>query len=252
MSPSWLHRLSSSRVPPLAAAVLVGALGLFAYGLAYRWRDPAAFLEWIREDGLVEWLTVFALAAASTRAFRTGGALRRVEGGGRGARLWLVFGGVLLFGALEEISYGQRVFGWATPDWLKAYNAQDETNLHNLEFGTFSVNKVIFGKGLALFLVGYVLVLPFLASRRPSVRAFVDRWRIPTVQPYQVIVWLVVLGVTRLALRRLSDDPGKMSKVQELQEFMGSVLFYLALRHPSNEDRLLAPPQAPQPLGRTP
>ena len=32
----------------------------------------------------------------------------------------------------EEISWGQRIFGWETPQALREINAQNETNLHNL------------------------------------------------------------------------------------------------------------------------
>jgi hypothetical protein len=246
--PMTLRRLSSSPVPPLAAATLLGSLALFAYGIVLRWRDPAGFLVWIREDGLVEWLTFVALAVAASCAICRALDLRRIVGGARGARLWFALAAALFFGALEEISYGQRILGWETPEWLKRWNAQDETNFHNLEFGDFSVNKVIFGKALALFLILYVLVLPLLA-RRPPVSAFVDRWRIPLVQAYQVIAWLVVLLGVRLALRKLPGDPERMTKVQEYQEFMGSVLFLLAIRHPSNASILLqgAAPSPPRP-----
>ncbi len=31
----------------------------------------------------------------------------------------------------EEVSWGQHIFGWATPDWWTAVNDQGETNIHN-------------------------------------------------------------------------------------------------------------------------
>lgn len=34
--------------------------------------------------------------------------------------------------ALEEISYGQHVFHWQTPEYFSSINLQGETNLHNL------------------------------------------------------------------------------------------------------------------------
>ena len=43
---------------------------------------------------------------------------------------------ILLLGAtyfaLEEISYGQHMFGWGTAETWKELNDQDETNLHNV------------------------------------------------------------------------------------------------------------------------
>ena len=53
-------------------------------------------------------------------------------------RLWVV---LLMLGALytfiEEISWGQHYFGWATPAWLADLNEQNETNLHNIETDLF-------------------------------------------------------------------------------------------------------------------
>jgi hypothetical protein len=47
----------------------------------------------------------------------------------------LVYLGLVLlffFGAGEEISWGQRIFGFKTPEQLAQVNKQDELNLHNL------------------------------------------------------------------------------------------------------------------------
>jgi hypothetical protein len=33
---------------------------------------------------------------------------------------------------MEEISWGQRIFGWNTPDALSAINYQNETTIHNI------------------------------------------------------------------------------------------------------------------------
>lgn len=49
------------------------------------------------------------------------------------ARLLMCTVGIsfLLF-AMEEISWGQRIVGWNTPDWLNQINNQGETTIHNL------------------------------------------------------------------------------------------------------------------------
>lgn len=41
---------------------------------------------------------------------------------------------LFFFGAGEEISWGQRIFGWSTPDAYGKINLQHETNIHNLAF----------------------------------------------------------------------------------------------------------------------
>ena len=44
----------------------------------------------------------------------------------------------------EELSWGQRIFGWATPEGYAKINAQGETNLHNLATQVFQ-NVLYFG-----------------------------------------------------------------------------------------------------------
>lgn len=39
---------------------------------------------------------------------------------------------MLFFISLEEISYGQRIFGFTTPKQIKEINLQEETNIHNI------------------------------------------------------------------------------------------------------------------------
>lgn len=61
---------------------------------------------------------------------------------------------VLLVMIGEELSWGQRIFGWATPDSIAAINKQGETNLHNMATQTFQ-NVLYFGGWLLL------VALPF-------------------------------------------------------------------------------------------
>lgn len=45
--------------------------------------------------------------------------------------VYLLLMGIFFLYAMEEISWGQRIFGWETPDFIAAGNVQNETNLHN-------------------------------------------------------------------------------------------------------------------------
>ncbi len=50
----------------------------------------------------------------------------------------LVGAGLLFFFAGgEEMSWGQHLFGWGTPEWLGEVNGQNETNLHNINKKAF-------------------------------------------------------------------------------------------------------------------
>ncbi|HKB15834.1 MAG TPA: hypothetical protein VKF62_07200 [Planctomycetota bacterium] len=226
--------LAGSRIPRIHLLLLAASLGLFAYGTAYLWTDLEGFRYWIREDGLVEWLTVVGFFACAVVAFRVWAALRAEGGRVPAARSWLFLALLCLFVCAEEISWGQRIFGWESPAWFLVYNRQKETTLHNLKFGNFNVNKWVFGKFLAVVNVAWALLLPILWRRLPSVRVFVRRLGIPLAQNYHIAVWLAVFVVTRFNLHRVE-------KADEMMEFMGSVMFLLILTHPLNAEDLPAP-----------
>ena len=83
------------------------------------------------EDGVSEWWSVATYLIAGTLAGATGWRLRVTGYVGLGA-IQLLLAGILLIGALEEISWGQRLFDWGTPPVLDAVNEQGETTIHNL------------------------------------------------------------------------------------------------------------------------
>ena len=82
-----------------------------------------------------------------------------------GMRYHGVIYGVIAFGmlfvGLEEIAWGQVLFGWKTPENIAAVNAQNQTTLHNLEFFQNHLD-------LNLFLVSAILLV--LVLWRPSIR----------------------------------------------------------------------------------
>jgi len=85
---------------------------------------PAQVFPWFVEDGVVESLLAIAYLFASGCLLLL---LRREQ------RAWpivlLTVLTILIF--FEEISWGQRLFGFHTPEALRAFNRQGEFNLHN-------------------------------------------------------------------------------------------------------------------------
>ncbi len=84
------------------------------------------------EAGIIENMTVLFLVAAIAFSVSSMSKANKLELTGF-VKAWLF---ILIMGAayfaLEEISYGQHLFGWGTTDTWKALNDQDETNLHNV------------------------------------------------------------------------------------------------------------------------
>lgn len=73
----------------------------------------------------------------------------------------------------EEISWGQRIFGWAEPESLGAINHQKELNVHNIRlvqraFGFAALFASMYG-------VGAPLLASFVEARRPARRC--GSWR---------------------------------------------------------------------------
>jgi len=87
----------------------------------------------LHEDGIVEWLTFIFLFFAfllslvlCKKLANTGEYLASI--------FYFGVGCFCLFVALEEISYGQRIFGFETSEYLKEINDQQETSIHNISF----------------------------------------------------------------------------------------------------------------------
>jgi hypothetical protein len=141
------------------------------------------------EDSLVESLqSVFYGIAA-------GGQLLMFLGLSRGQRrnrrrvfhllLFLVF----LFVAMEEISWGQRIFGWDTPPFLEDLNLQGETNVHNIFGGAFSP----FHLAMMVFINGFCYLLPLGYHLSERIRALSDGIGLP------------VIGIDLIALFIIAD-----------------------------------------------
>ena len=91
--------------------------------------DRNVFFTLTEEDHWVENLTAVWFFLASLLFFTTAGTERDVF-----RRTIYILGGIaLLFVAGEEISWGQRIVGFSTPDFLVDLNIQKEFNLHNMQ-----------------------------------------------------------------------------------------------------------------------
>ncbi|WP_338550126.1 hypothetical protein [Roseovarius phycicola] len=135
-------------------------------------------LRFAAEDGLVEYGTAICLFVACLILLRNGFALR-----GKATKLAVgltfFYALAFFFGAGEEISWGQRIFGWETSEAMKAINRQDETTLHNIEIGGVAMTKHLFGPVLTATILLYLVVLPLLYPRIRWVTNFVNRIALP-------------------------------------------------------------------------
>ena len=93
--------------------------------------DIEAYKSRVAEGSVVEWLSFLFLLAAGGLFLLTG--RQQLQPGRRGvALLFLAMGACSMGIAMEEMSWGQTIFNWRTPEFFNAMNIQHETNLHNL------------------------------------------------------------------------------------------------------------------------
>ncbi len=182
------------------------------------------------EDGPIEWLTVVALLMGSIMSIYRARILSPFRN--KKFIFCLYFTAfVFFFGLMEEISWGQRIwtalFDFQVPEFFRKYNSQGETNFHNLYFGSFKVNKIIFGTFLGIFIVFYFLVLPLLYRKVESVKEKVNEWGLPLPRVYHIIAYIC------LALLAEGVAGGKKG---EVLEFGGSWIVLLMLFEPFNRD----------------
>jgi hypothetical protein len=107
------------------------------------------------EDHFIEYSTAVALAICGF--FLAATAYQH-----KNTNRWLkaalyVAGAIFFIGAMEEISWGQRIFGIETPEYLLERNAQNELNIHNINKKFFDV--LVDRVTIALVLVGSILIL---------------------------------------------------------------------------------------------
>jgi len=108
-----------------------------------------------RESGIIENTTVLFLVIAIGYCVASLSRLNRPAlPGFLKAWLFILILGAAYF-ALEEISYGQHLFGWGTAETWKELNDQDETNLHNVHSLFDQVPRALLSLGI---LIGGVLL----------------------------------------------------------------------------------------------
>ena len=132
----------------------------------------------------------------------------------------------LFFMIGEELNWGQRLFGWETPDSLKVINKQKETNLHNI----YGVGATF--KWVQLHAGAYGTIAPLLLLGLNNARRY---YQIPSfvIPHYSLIPFFVPLFVWRI-YRNFFEAPrayyfavAEFNEVMELIFAIGLALFML-------------------------
>ena len=204
-------------------------LGIFAgiYHIDRRW-----YRRLLREDNLVEWLTVICLVAASILAIALAFRVMKRTRNRTYTLFFLTLGLALALAALEEISWAQRIIGVDSPEFFLRNSDQQEINIHNVMQKWYSVKtKHIVG----WCVLAYFVCLP-LIMRIKRVRMLCGQ--IPVIPPLPLVCGSLIAS----SLLILDAPTGNE---EELGEFFASLLFvfYIALAWLKQDE------SEPQPAG---
>jgi len=144
--------------------------------------------------------------------------------------LYLGLAVLFFFGAGEEISWGQRILGFETPQSISEVNKQEEFNLHNLS--TWEASKFLDADRMFdLFWFLFAVLTPAVAFVAPSFRRFASQyvpivfWGIGVLFLYNYL-WAKLAKVlfnAAYAFERISFTQA----VQEIKESNYAIIFIL-------------------------
>jgi hypothetical protein len=208
--------------------VVLPMLGIVGYYLAlslvpysYRWLL-------VSEQGLVELGTAVAYGIATYMAV---GLILKTKGSVPNLYriLYCIFALAALFVGLEEISYGQHLFGWESPTWFVEYNDRREINVHNL----LGSKPARIWRDLALTgsLIGCIFLPILMRLRHPQYTP--DHWAFYLL-PRGELITLIALAALLRVLWRMPPSmlTGRHWGWAELMEFywaVGALLYMVIL-----------------------
>lgn len=180
------------------------------------------------EDGPIEYGTAVLLLLSA--GVLLGNAVRIVRNGRRvSGAIVVIYALAFVFGAGEEVSWGQRIFGIETPEYFQQNNAQGEMTIHNLNWGEDHIAHTIFGNLLSVVLLGYLVVLPLLYPRVRFIAALADWFMVP-VGSRRHVVGAIAGGVVMM----LVDLPRQW----EVFELVFALLALSIFLNPANAEQL--------------
>jgi hypothetical protein len=182
-----------------------------------------AFQEYIREDGLIEYLTTLFLFFNSLvcifRAFH----YRKMK-----KPLWILTWALLallfFFATGEEISWGQRLFGVKSSEFFLQHNIQAETNFHNLIVEGKNLNIIIFSRLMFLCLFIYFVLSRLLVWKIPFIHDLVEKFNLPLPGIQHIFIMLasnfmvILINITRQS---------------ELHELSFAFIFFMIFLNPA-------------------
>lgn len=200
-------------------AIACSAAVLLAYSAVMF--DPADVRPLLLEDSLYESLTSLFFAAAAVTFALAYWYQRNL--------FFALLGLAFLLAAGEEISWGQRIIDFRTPEFFAEHNAQREFNLHNLEW----VHRGRGGQGFplntdrlfSLFWATYCLAIPAAVLMSARAADVVRRIHLPVVS-----LWIGIFFPVNYLIAKsfeLTLPAERLAQVESYIEIKEAVLAFV-------------------------
>lgn len=143
----------------------------------------------------------------------------------------ILLGLFFLFIAAEEISWGQRIIGFGTPESIQSINRQGEFTIHNLGFFNQEGGIIDAYRALHLFVLFQGILLPLAYRFWPFVRQTMNRMNFPVVP--LACVGFFVLSMVHVQLSKYLISHYEISKGfhyvhMEVRELIFSIGFFVS------------------------
>ena len=188
-----------------------------------------------QEDGIVEWIGALGFLVASAifllLYFRGDSARDRHLSKSKNNMFFLALGVLFFLGFGEEISWGQRLFGIETPEFMSRINSKNEINLHNTdlfhigprgsreigEFNSFSISRLF-----SLFWLSFCIIIPAITRLKYFNYLFVEKIKLPIVS-----LWIGSVFIINYAISKIYETyyPELFVGIVEVKETNFAILF---------------------------
>jgi hypothetical protein len=165
-------------------------LPLFAFFLWLKFAHVEIYYRIIQEDHILEYQQFVFYFLAGLICFPLArkflGAGFRLHG--------VLYSGLallLLFVAFNEISWGQRIFGFETPEIIAERNVQDELTFHNLEFIQRRLHPAYILVG-AFGAFAWLLRMPFRLSDGSVWRYVIPNWYVSSWFFFLFLIYSII------------------------------------------------------------
>ena len=143
---------------------------------------------------------------------------------------FLLLGILFLFVFFEEISWGQRLFGVSTPQFLQDVNLQKEINIHNLEIMRIEIpgmSRIIdLNMLFQIFWFTFCCLTPILYKYSNITRKFINKINLP-VGPV-IIGFLFIYNYVLSRIIQLFNFSFDLSQfIVEIKESNAALIFML-------------------------